>query len=172
VLQLISLVMVIYSYFLIQTNLPHLPRHIPTHFNAAGVADGWGSPDTLWVLLGAQALTCAVFLIVPYVGQRFPGAVHFGSRRLSDFSPAQRSRLVPMLNNMAGYLSIVTNLFFVFMLRGIIRAATQPIPRIHMFWPLALLMGGMFGIMLYYLGKFRRAAKGEGDSDSPYELTP
>ena len=64
-LQLISLVMVVYSYFLIQTNLPKLPRLIPTHFNAAGVADGWGSPDILWVLLGAQALTCAVFLLCP-----------------------------------------------------------------------------------------------------------
>ena len=134
-LQLISLVMVIYSYFLIQTNLPKLPRHIPTHFNAAGVADGWGSPDTLWVLLGVQALTCAVFLIVPYVGQRFPGAIHVGSRRLSDFSPAQRARMLPMLNDMAGYMSIVMNLFFVLMLHEIIQAATQPIPHIHPLFP-------------------------------------
>ena len=56
-LQLVSLMMLIYSYFLIRTNLPNLPARIPTHFNAAGVADGWGSPDTLWVLLGAQACT-------------------------------------------------------------------------------------------------------------------
>src|SRR5271169_3178191 len=133
-LQLISLVMLAYSYFLIQTNLPNLPARMPTHFNAAGMADGWGSPDVLWVVLGAQALTCAVFLLVPFLGQRFPGAVHFGSRRLSDFSPAQRVRLVPLLNDMAGYMSIVMNLFFVLMLRQIIQAAAQPIPRIHMFW--------------------------------------
>jgi len=166
-LQLISLILVIYSYFLIQTNIPKLPRIIPTHFNAAGVANGWGSPDTLWFLLGAQALTCGVFLIIPYVGQRFPGAVHFGTRRLSDFSAAQRARMLPILNDMAGYLNIVMNLFFVYMLHEIIHVAAQPIPQLHMFWPLALLMGGMFGIMLYYLGKFRRAAKGEDDSDPP-----
>jgi uncharacterized membrane protein len=169
-LQLISLVMVIYSYFLIRTNLPKLPRSIPTHFNAAGVADGWGSPDTLWVLLGAQALTCAVFLMVPYLGQRNPGAVHFGSRRLSEFPPAQRVRMVAMLNDMAGYMSVVMNLFFVFTLHEIIQAATQAHPHIHMLWPLALLMGGMFGITLYYLGRFRRAAK--GDVDASNELTP
>ncbi|MGA3327217.1 MAG: DUF1648 domain-containing protein [Terriglobia bacterium] len=169
-LQLISVVLVIYSYFLIQTNLPKLPRNIPTHFNAAGVADGWGSPDTLWVLLGAQALTCAVFLIVPYLGQRSPDAVHFGSRRLSDFSPSQRARMVSMLNDLAGYLSIVMNLFFVFMLREIIQAAGQSIPHLHMLWPLVLLVGGTSGIMLYYLGKFRRAAKGEGDEDPSTEL--
>jgi TRAP-type C4-dicarboxylate transport system permease small subunit len=75
--------------------------------------------------------------------------------------------MVPMLNDMAGYLNIVMNLFFVYMLHEIIHVAAQPIPQLHMFWPLALLMGGMFGIMLYYLGKFRRAAKGEDDSDPP-----
>ena len=171
-LQLISLMMVIYSYFLIQTNIPKLPRLIPTHFNAAGVADGWGSPDTLWFLLGAQALTCGVFLIVPYVGQRFPGAVHFGTRRLSDFSAAQRARMLPMLNDMAGYLAIVMNLFFVFMLQRVIQAAAQPIPHLEVFWPMALLLGGTLGIVLYYLGKFRRAAEGKGDGDPSDDLTP
>jgi uncharacterized membrane protein len=169
-LQLISLMMLIYSYFLIRTNLPKLPRNIPTHFNAAGAADGWGSPDTLWILLGMQALTCTVFLIVPYLSQRFPGAIHVGSRRLSDFSPAQRARMVPMLNDMVAYLCIVMNLFFVFVLHGIIKAATQPIPHLHMLWPLALLVVGTLGIMGYYLEKFRRAAKGEDDVDPPKEL--
>jgi uncharacterized membrane protein len=169
-LQLISLVMLIYSYFLIQTNLPKLPRSIPTHFNAAGAADGWGSPDTLWVLFAVQAFTCAIFLIVPYVGQRFPGAVHIGSRHLSDFSPAQRARMLPMLNSMTGYMSIVMNLFFVLMLHEIVQAATQPHPHIHPFFPMVLLLGGMFGIMLYYLAQFRRAAKGEVDGEPPNDL--
>ena len=171
-LQLVSIVMVIYSYFLIRTNLPKLPRFIPTHFNAAGVADGWGSPDTLWMLLGAQALTCAFFLIVPYVGQRYPNAIHVGLRRLSDFPAPQRARMVAMLNDLLGYLSIVMNLFFVFMLRGIIQAAVQPIPHLHMLWPMVLLVGGTIGILWYYLGKFRRSAKGEGDGDTSNEVTP
>ena len=170
-LQLISLVMVVYSYFLIQTNLPKLPQSIPTHFNAAGVANGWSSPNTLWILLGVQVLTCAVFLIVPYLGQRFPGAIHVGTRRLSDFSPSQRARMLPLLNNMTGYMSIVMNLFFVFMLREIIQAATQPIPHIRPLFPMVLLLGGMFGIMLYYLRQFRRVAQSEDDGDSPNGLT-
>jgi uncharacterized membrane protein len=170
-LRLISLVLVAYSYFVIQTNLPKLPPRMPTHFNAAEVADGWGSPDILWVMFGAQALTCAVFLIIPYVGQRFPGAIHVGSRSMSDFSPTQRARALPMLNDMAGYMSIVINLFFVLMLHEVIQAATQPNPHIHPLFPLVLLMGGMFGVMLYYLGKFRRVAKGEGEGDPPDALT-
>jgi len=166
-LQLISVAMVVYSYFLIQTNLPNLPQRIPTHFNAAGVANGWGSPDTLWILLGVQALTCAVFLIVPYVGERYPGAIHVGTQRLSDFSPAQRRRVLPMLNDMAAYLCIGMNLFFVVMLRRIIQAAKQPIPHLDAFWPMALLLAGTIGIILYYMVKFRCAAQGEdgGDQD-------
>jgi len=171
-LQLISLVILIYCYFLVQTSLPKLPGVIPTHFNADGVANAWGSPDVLWFVLGAQALTCAIFLIVPYLGQRIPQAIHFGSRRLSDFPPAQRPRMVAMLNDLAGYLNIVMNLFFVIMLREMIRSATEPIPRIHVRLPLAFLVGGMFGVMLYYLGKFRRAAKGEDQSNPKDELTP
>lgn len=171
-LQLISVVLVIYSYFLIQTNIPKLPRVIPTHFNAAGVADRWGSPDTLWMLLGAQALTCTLFLIMPYVGQRFPAMIHLGTRRLSDFPPAQRARMLPMLNDMAGYLSIVMNLFFVFMLHEILQAAAQPLPHIHVFWPLGLMMGGTAVILLYYLGKILRVSKGEVGGEPPNEITP
>lgn len=170
-LQLISLVLIAYSYFVIQANLPKLPQRMPVHFNAAGMADGWGSPDILWVLFGAQALTCAVFLVIPYIGERFPGAVHVGSRRMSDFPPAQRARALPMLNDMAACMSIVMNLVFVLMLHEVIQAATQPNPHIHPLFPLVLLIGGMFAIILYYLGQFRRVAKGDGEGDPPGALT-
>jgi len=164
-LQLISLIMLIYSFFLIKTTLPILPPMIPTHFNAAGVADGWGSPDTLWFLLAAQAMACGVWLVIPYVGQRNPGAVHFGRRRLSEFTPAQRARMVAILNDMSGYMSVVMSLFFVVMLHQNLAAARQPNPRIHPFLPVALLLAGVFGIMLYYMGKFRRAVN-DADEES------
>jgi hypothetical protein len=79
--------------------------------------------------------------------------------------------MLPLLNNMTGYMSIVMNLFFVFMLREIIQAATQPIPHIRPLFPMVLLLGGMFGIMLYYLRQFRRVAQSEDDGDSPNGLT-
>jgi uncharacterized membrane protein len=170
-LQLISLVLLIFSFFIIQTSMPALPKYIPTHFNAAGVANAWGSPNILWILLGAQALTSVVFLIVPYLGQLAPGAIHVGTRRLNDFSPAQRTHVLSMLNNMAAYMSIVMNLFFVLMLMDIIRAAAQPIPHIHPLLPLALLIGGAFGILFYYTMQFRRAAKGEDGRESQDKFT-
>jgi len=163
-LQLISLVMVIYSYFLIQTTIPKLPPRIPTHYNAAGMADAWGSPDMLWTLLLAQAVTCGVFLLVPYLGQHFPGTVHFGRRRLSDFSPDQRERILPLLNDMAGWLGIVMNLFFVFMLRQVIQQATASIPHLQAPVPLALAVGGTIVITVYYFGKINKVAKEAGET--------
>ena len=158
-LQLISIILVIYSYFLIQTSIPKLPRLIPTHYTAAGVADGWGPPGTLWVLLAAQVLTCAVFLLVPYIGRRFPGSVHFGSRRLSDFPSEQRQRLMPILNELGGCLGVVMSVFFVYMLRQVVEQATEPVPHLYMFWPLALLLGGTVGVLLFYWVKFNQATK-------------
>ena len=172
-LQLISLVMLAYSYFLIQTTIPHLPKCIPTHFNAAGVADGWGSPDSLWLLLGAQALTCVVFLGMPYLGRLFPGAVHFGPRKLSDFPPAQRVRMLSMLNDMGAYMGIVMNVFFVLMLLEITRASSQLNPRIHPLFPMTIFIGGTFGIMFYYTRIFTRVAKGDvGDGHPPGDHGP
>ena len=162
-LQLISLLLLACSFILIRTSILSLPSTIPTHFNAEGAANGWGSPNTLWFLLGAQALTCAVFLVVPYVGRQFPGAVHFGSRRLSDFPAAQRPRLLAILNQMAAWLSIVINLFFVFMLREIIHAATQRVPHFHPRGIMLFLLGAMPAVLMFYLWKFQRAATRGGD---------
>jgi hypothetical protein len=117
--------------------------------------------------LGAQALTCAVFLIVPYLGEKAPSMVHFGRRRLSDFAPAQQARMSAMLKDMAAYMSIVMNVFFVLMLLEVTRAASEPNPRIHPLFPMVLLLGGTFGILLYYTGRFLRVAKGEDGGDAP-----
>lgn len=158
--QLIPIALVVYSCLLIRASINQLPRIIPTHFNAAGVADAWGSPDVLWILLGAQALTCALFLLVPFLSRRAPGAVHVGSRRLKDFPPAQRGLAISILTDMTACLNIIMNLFFVWILREIIRAATQVHPRIRVWLPLGLLITGTLGLTIYYLGRFRRLAAG------------
>ncbi|MGD1156364.1 MAG: DUF1648 domain-containing protein [Terriglobia bacterium] len=163
-LRLVSLAMVLYSYFLVRTSLPELPRCIPTHFNAAGEPNGWGSPDTLWTLLGVQILVSVIFLGVPYLGQRFPQTVNLGLRRLGDYTPEQRLRILPLLHDWMGYMSILANLFFVALLRDFIHAAVQPHPRLHIGWPLGLLLGGALGLTFYYIRRINRAAKEEARS--------
>ncbi len=165
-LQLISVVLLIYSFFVTRMTIPTLPQRIPTHFNAAGAANGWGSPDIFLLLLGAQALCTVLFLGVPLLGQLFPGAIHFGRRRLSDFPPAQRPRIMALLTDMSAYMSIVMNVFFVMMLHEIIQAALEPIPRLHPFFPLGLMVGGMLVINVYYFWRINSAAKGSDELDT------
>ena len=166
-LQLISLVLLIYSFFVTRTTIPTLPPRIPVHFNAAGHPNGWGSPDVFWVLLGAQALCTVLFIAVPYLGQLAPGAVHFGRRRLSDFPPKQRPRLLAILSDMSACMSIVMNLFFVLMLHEMIRAVTEPMPRLHPMFPLGMLIAGMASVTIYYFCKFNAAAKNPDGIGSP-----
>jgi len=171
-LQLISVVLLIYSFFVTRMTIPTLPQRIPTHFNASGAADGWGSPDIFWLLLGAQALCTVLFLGLPLLGQLFPGAIHLGRRRLGDFPPSQRPRVLALLSNMSAYISIVMNAFFVMMLHEIIQAAREPIPRLHPLFPLGLMIGGMVVITIYYLLRFNAAAKGNDEVDSPRPDVP
>ena len=52
------------------------------------------------------------------------------------------------------------NLFFVFMLRQVIQQATELIPHLRVGFPMALLLIGTLGVMLYYFWKFNQIAKG------------
>jgi uncharacterized membrane protein len=156
--RLVTLGLAFYSFFLIKTNIPRLPARIPTHFNAAGEADGWGSPDTLWVLLLVQVLTCGLFLVVPLLGRRFPGTVNVGFRKLSDFTSAQRERIMPFLADMMGYMSVLLGLLFSILLRKAIHAASSPHPHISFWWELGLFLAGTAVTVIYYLRRIGAVA--------------
>jgi uncharacterized membrane protein len=149
--RLITFGLAFYSLFLIKTNIPRLPARIPTHFNAAGEADGWGSPDTLWFLLLVQVLTGGLFLVVPLLARRFPGTVNVGFRKLSDFAPAQRERIMPFLTDMMGYMSVLLSLLFCILLRETIHAASSSHPHFAPWWEFGLFLAGTAATLIYYL---------------------
>jgi len=128
--RLVTLGLAFYSFFLIKTNIPRLPARIPTHFNGSGEANGWGSPDTLWLVLVIQVLTCGLFLAMPLLGRRYPGSISLGTRSLSDFTPEQRERILPLLTDMVGYMSVLLGLFFSVLLREIVHAASSSHPHL------------------------------------------
>jgi len=169
-LQLASVLMMAYSCFLIQTSIGKLPARIPTHFNASGNADAWGSPDMLWVLLIAQVVTGLSFLAIPLLGQKCPQVVNLGRRRLSDFTPEQQTRILPMLRDMSGYMGLLLNLFFVLMLRQVIAAASAVHPQLQMAWPLGILLAGFVLVTVYYLSRIFRVAK-EDERALPHSMS-
>jgi uncharacterized membrane protein len=149
--RLVTFGLALYSFFLIKTSIPRLPARIPTHFNAAGEADGWGSPDTLWFLLLVQVLTCGVFLVAPLLARRFPGTVNLGSYKLSDFTPAQRERIMPLLTDMMGYMSVLLGLLFSILLRESIHAALSSHPHFAPWREFGLFLAGTAVTIIYYL---------------------
>jgi len=71
--RIVAAALAVYSFFLIQTSLPHLPVRIPIHFDMAGQPNGWGSPRALWVLLFFQVLVTGVMLSIAFWAGAFPG---------------------------------------------------------------------------------------------------
>ncbi len=161
--KIVAAALVLYSYFLIQTSLPYLPSRIPVHFNLAGQPDGWGSPNTLWVLLGFQVSVCAVMLTVSAWARRYPGLVHLGTRNLSDFSLEQRGLVLPLLGQLGGWMSVIAGLFVVFIIRESIHAAGSAHPQFHMGWAAVLFIVGLAGVSVYYVRRINSVARTAGN---------
>ena len=158
---IVAAALTLYSAFMIQTSLPHLPSRIPVRFNLAGEPNGWGPPHMLWVLMGFQVLVTGVMMSMSFWARRIPQSVHFGARRLSDFTPDQRDLVWSLLDQMAGWLGVVTSLFFVFLIREAIHAASSPSPQFRLGWVAALCVGAMVVVSIYYVRRINQVASSE-----------
>jgi hypothetical protein len=154
----VALILAAYSLLVIRNAMPRLPARIATHFNWSGEPNGWGSPDTLWILLAVQVLGAALILAIPALGRRAPQMVNLGTRRLSDFPPELRERIMPLLEEMCGYLAVLYSLLFTVVIRGVIRAALVPGTRLN-YWPLGGFLVATGGVVIYYLWQMNRVAK-------------
>jgi uncharacterized membrane protein len=73
-----------------------LPERIATHFNAAGVAYGFGARSTIWVLVGVAVWSYGMLSIINFL----PGTVNLGRR----LSPEQERMVWQTLLAMVGWL--------------------------------------------------------------------
>jgi uncharacterized membrane protein len=158
--RIITIALAVYSFFLVRVNIARMPVRIPSHFNAAGEANAWGSPNILWLLLLIQVLTCGGLLLVRLLTRRFPWMVHLGRRRLGDFTAAQQERILPLLFAMLEYLTVPLSLLFTVLIRQMIEAATSPHPHLTVWWVLALSVSATAAILLYYMRRINAVADG------------
>ena len=102
-----------------------LPERIPTHFNAMGEPNAWGSPSTLWLL---PAVAAFVFLLISLVSL-FPGSFNFPVRS----TPVSRPRLVALTIRMMAWVKVELVCLFLYIQWSIIqsvrggRAALSPV---------------------------------------------
>lgn len=104
-----------------------LPGRIPTHFNAAGNPDGWGTPSML-LLLPVVAL--ALYAILTVVS-RFPSAFNYPVR----IRPQVREHVEAITLNMMAWIKAELVLLLAFLQSTMVRAAHGGDPRLH---PLAV----------------------------------
>lgn len=70
-----------------------LPDRIPTHFDAAGHPNGWGSPSTMLLM---PAIALGVYMLLTVVA-RFPGGFNYPIRPTPEILPRLRSVTQDML---------------------------------------------------------------------------
>jgi uncharacterized membrane protein len=95
-----------------------LPARVPTHFNAAGSPDAWGSASMLWLL---PAVAATLYLLMTWVS-RHPAAFNFPVR----VTPFNRQRLERIALGMIAWLKAELLGFFAFIQGTIVRAARHP----------------------------------------------
>jgi len=104
-----------------------LPDPIPTHFNAAGQPDGYGSPAMLLVF---PIIATVIYLLMTLVS-RFPAAFNFPVR----VTPFNRQRLEELALSMIAWLKAEVVIIFAWIENEAIAAARRPG---HQFSPLPM----------------------------------
>lgn len=121
-LSLAGLVMLLAMTMLALYGRERLPDYIPTHFNAAGQADGWGSPQALLVF---PAIGAALYLLTSWAA-RHPVAFNFPVR----VTPRNRPQLEAVALSMIVWIKAEVLCILAGVEWGAIRAARHPEQRL------------------------------------------
>ena len=103
-LELIPLFLLAFTIYLALSNYATLPDTIPTHFNAQGIVDGWGGKNTIFFLLGLNALIYILFTVinVAFAAVRDPRSmINLPMERKAALSDAQIETLRVTLNRVS-----------------------------------------------------------------------
>jgi|SRR5580658_3261816 hypothetical protein len=127
-----------------------LPARVPTHFNAAGSPDAWGSASILWLL---PAIAAILYLLMSWVA-RHPAAFNYPVR----VTPFNRPRLQELALGMIAWLKAELLSFFALIQWIIVRAARHPEHAISPV-PMPLLLAAVFLTVGIYLVAIFRAGR-------------
>lgn len=120
-----------------------IPAEVPKHFNAAGQIDRWGSKAELLVL---PVIAWLMYLLMTVVEQ-FPGAWNTGVKVTEE----NRERVYALLGHMLSTLKLLIMAMFTWI--TVQCALSRPLP----VWFLPVVLGAVFGDMIYWLVRVFRA---------------
>lgn len=127
-----------------------LPDRVPTHFDAAGNPNGWGSPSGLILM---PAIATALYLLMSVVA-RFPESFHYPVR----ITPQNLARLQAVTLNMVLWLKVELACLFAVLQWAFIQSARTG--NGHLF-PMILpfFIVAVFGTIGWSLAALMRAAR-------------
>ncbi|MGA7339933.1 MAG: DUF1648 domain-containing protein [Terracidiphilus sp.] len=127
-----------------------LPDRIPTHFNAAGRANAWGSP---YMLLVIPLIAATVYVLMTLVS-RYPTAFNYPVR----VTPQNQQRLEDLALGMTVWLKTEVVSFLAWMQWNVIRLAHHPGPGLSPYL-MPLLLVAVFATILFHLSFMLRAGR-------------
>ena len=155
ILEVVALVLVLFTWgftgYAIVGPDP-LPVRIPTHFNLAGQADGWGSPGALWMV---PVVATVIYLLMSLVA-RYPSSFNFPMR----VSRLVRPRLEAIALSMLSWLKAEVICLFAWIQYWTIRIVRQGQGRLSPAF-LPLVMVAIFGTIAWHIVAMRRVARAQ-----------
>lgn len=127
-----------------------LPDRIPTHYNAAGNVNGWGSPSMLLLLpIVALALYAGITVV-----SRFPAAFNYPVR----VGPAVRAQVEGITLDMIAWIKAELLCMFAFLQNTMIRGAEGGSPQLN---PIVVpvFIAGIFGTIGWHMFAVIQAAR-------------
>jgi uncharacterized membrane protein len=132
-----------------------LPDRIPTHFDAAGKPNGWGSPSMLIVM---PVIALAIYLLMSVVA-RFPSAFNYPVR----VTPENLTRLQAVTLDMLAWLKTELACMFAVLQWAIIRSARSGEGHLlSAILPVSILI--IFGTVGWHIVALFRAANAGAES--------
>ncbi|HET8809044.1 MAG TPA: DUF1648 domain-containing protein [Flavobacteriaceae bacterium] len=149
-LEIVAWASLIFLWFWTFWNYTNLPETIPTHFNASGEPDAYGSKNTIFTL---PIIASLLFLLLSVIS-RFPYKYNYPIKITSENATAQYANTARMMRVLK--LSIM----LVFLLINIltIRTATGEAEGLG-WWFMLVVLGLIVGPMVYFLNRSYRLEK-------------
>jgi uncharacterized membrane protein len=128
-----------------------LPERIATHFNAEGVANGFGARSTLWVVLGIACFLYAMLSMINFV----PGVVNLKR----PLSPEREKLVLAESMTLVGWVKVEVCWMFAYICLAMVRNGMgMQVGLGRWFLPVTLVV--VFGTMGFYLARIFRVVGG------------
>ena len=142
VLEAIALVALLYGLVLVLQSWSALPQTIPTHFNAKGEADGWGSKGMIWLLPAISVVMIPMMLWL----RRYPWLSNV-PWEINEENALQQYGLIVRLMSL---LACVVSLLFLILLYDTISIAGGGTSLLG-WWFVPIFVGGTIAPIIWYL---------------------